>query len=101
MSSLEEKLLFEIENKIFNPKQYKCRSPRMIVIGDVHGCLVELKSLLVKCGYVLGDFLLLLGDLVGKGPNSADVVRMVPIVSCLTVLHVININKPFFKQYLS
>lgn len=38
--------------------------PRIIAIGDVHGCLEELKDLVRKVEYWPGDLLLFLGDLV-------------------------------------
>ena len=41
---------------------------RVIIIGDVHGCLDELKLLLKKCQYdSLVDTLVFVGDLVNKG----------------------------------
>jgi hypothetical protein len=46
---------------------------RVIVIGDVHGCVEEFKDLLRAAKYLPGDVVLLLGDLVAKGPNSTDV----------------------------
>ncbi|CAN0133648.1 unnamed protein product, partial [Hapterophycus canaliculatus] len=49
--------------------------PRIIAIGDVHGCVNELKDLVRKVEYWPGDLLLFLGDLVAKGPSSAGVVR--------------------------
>jgi len=54
-------------------------SGRSIFIGDVHGCLNELKDLLKKVNYKPenGDKLYFVGDLVGKGPKSAKVVRFV------------------------
>jgi len=52
--------------------------PNIIVIGDVHGCLEELKQLLNKCGYRKGiDRVILVGDLVGKGPFSVETVQYV------------------------
>ena len=49
---------------------------RTIVIGDTHGCLSELKSLVAKLGYVRGvDRLILAGDMVDRGPDSAGVIR--------------------------
>ncbi len=50
---------------------------RLIVIGDVHGCLNELKLLLQQCEYSYhnNDRVLLLGDLVNKGPYSAEVIQ--------------------------
>ena len=47
---------------------------RVIVLGDVHGCLDELEALLHKVDYVRGnDTLILAGDLVDKGPYSIEV----------------------------
>jgi len=49
---------------------------RTIVIGDVHGCLNELIGLLQKVKYVEGvDRVILVGDLVGKGPLGPQTVR--------------------------
>jgi len=51
---------------------------RAIVVGDVHGCCAELGSLLKACEFspAAGDVVLLVGDLVNKGPSSAEVVRL-------------------------
>lgn len=51
--------------------------PRTVVIGDVHGCLRELDALLERVAPVAGDRLVLVGDLVAKGPASRGVVRRV------------------------
>jgi predicted phosphodiesterase len=49
---------------------------RTLFIGDVHGCAEELEELLRECGYREGeDRVVLVGDLVAKGPDSAGVVR--------------------------
>jgi len=50
---------------------------RTIFIGDVHGCADELDALLVECGWRPGERVVLVGDLVAKGPDSAGVVRRV------------------------
>ena len=44
--------------------------PRIIAIGDVHGCLEELKDLVRKVEYWPGDLLLFLGDLVSRSESS-------------------------------
>ncbi|OTB07388.1 hypothetical protein M426DRAFT_318076 [Hypoxylon sp. CI-4A] len=51
-------------------------SPRLIVIGDVHGQLTELDTLLSKAGYesARGDQVVFTGDMVNKGPNSGGVI---------------------------
>lgn len=52
-------------------------TPRLILVGDVHGCWDELQALLQKCEFSpeRGDKLLLLGDIVGKGPYSMKVLQ--------------------------
>lgn len=53
---------------------------KIICIGDVHGCLEELKELLEKVGWSKSrsDFrIILLGDLVDRGPDSIGVIRFV------------------------
>ena len=48
---------------------------RTIVVGDVHGCLLELQELLAKCDFSPErDSVVLVGDLVNKGPSSVEVV---------------------------
>ena len=49
---------------------------RTLVIGDVHGCVDELRLLLRRCGYAKGDRVVLAGDLVAKGPDSQGVVEL-------------------------
>jgi diadenosine tetraphosphatase ApaH/serine/threonine PP2A family protein phosphatase len=48
---------------------------RTLFIGDVHGCAEELDALLEKCAWRPEDRVVLVGDLVAKGPDSAGVVR--------------------------
>jgi predicted phosphodiesterase len=48
---------------------------RTVFIGDVHGCAEELDLLLAECGWRPDDRVVLVGDLVAKGPDSAGVVR--------------------------
>lgn len=47
---------------------------RVILVGDIHGCHAEFMELLDKCDYRENqDNLILLGDLVAKGPDSIEV----------------------------
>lgn len=49
---------------------------RTIVIGDVHGCLAELRDLLSKVEFVKGsDRLVFVGDLMDRGPEPAACVK--------------------------
>ncbi len=47
---------------------------RTVVVGDVHGCLFELQEIVQRCGWQPGERLVLAGDLVAKGPDSAGVL---------------------------
>lgn len=56
--------------------------PRVIVVGDIHGCLHELQDLLMLCRYdPLDHTLVMLGDYVNKGPYSAEVIKYVRSLS--------------------
>ena len=50
---------------------------RYIVIGDIHGCLNELKQLWNSLKITHNDKVIFLGDLVDKGPDSDGVVTFV------------------------
>ena len=53
---------------------YPFQTGRLIIIGDVHGCAVELAKLLRGVKYDRGrDKLVFVGDLVNKGPHSLQV----------------------------
>jgi predicted phosphodiesterase len=61
------------------------REPKIIVIGDVHGCVEELRALIKKVEYSPGDLLVFLGDMVAKGPESIPVIRLAREVGALSV----------------
>ena len=63
----------------------KQRQPRVIAIGDVHGCIDELQELLRRCDYRPGDLIVFLGDLVSKGPDSTAVVQMAREIGAIGV----------------
>lgn len=50
---------------------------RYIIIGDVHGCIDELRNLLRTLVLTPEDQIIFVGDLVDKGPRSAEVVAKV------------------------
>jgi hypothetical protein len=57
-----------------------------IVIGDVHGCRVELETLLEKLGPGGDDAVVLVGDLVARGPDSRGVLKLVRNLGARVVL---------------
>lgn len=50
--------------------------PRTIWIGDVHGCSPELNDLLTLLGPVDSDRVVFVGDLVARGPDTKEVLRI-------------------------
>jgi len=49
---------------------------RIIAIGDIHGCHLEFAELLNRLALTREDKLILVGDLVNRGPDSAKVVDL-------------------------
>jgi hypothetical protein len=49
---------------------------RLIAIGDIHGCHKEFADLLEKLDLRKDDRLILLGDLINRGPDSGKVVEL-------------------------
>eukprot|EP01084_Bolivina_argentea_P083893 151867_1 len=97
---VEEKMIFpsavvkaeqESESSLVNllydavRERLKSRYPRVIVVGDVHGCINELKELIRHVEYHPGDLLVFLGDLVCKGPDSHAVVTLARELGAVTV----------------
>lgn len=79
-SQIHNKLHKVIESNKLQPNS------KAFVIGDVHGCLEELKELVKKLDFnPESDLLIFVGDLVNKGPYSAEVVRYVREMNGLCV----------------
>ena len=49
---------------------------RIFAIGDIHGCIEEFKDLLQLIKPKSSDRIILLGDLVNRGPDSIAVLRL-------------------------
>jgi len=47
---------------------------RTVIIGDVHGCRMELEALLDRIHFGSGDRLVFVGDLIARGPDSLGVL---------------------------
>ncbi len=51
---------------------------RTLIVGDVHGCLDELRALLASINFnVATDQLIMAGDLIAKGPASAETLSFI------------------------
>jgi len=74
---------------------------RKIIIGDVHGCLRELKALLDMCSLQPADQLFFIGDLIDKGTDSVGVVKYVYELSLkLNVKLILGNHEEKFLRYL-
>lgn len=62
---------------------------RLICIGDVHGCIDELRDLIFKTKLQPDDTLVFAGDLLHKGPDSGAVVKLVRHLSNFVDLHLV------------
>ena len=53
-----------------------CMNGRLIAIGDIHGCHLEFAELLERIAPTRDDRLILVGDLVNRGPDSLRVIDL-------------------------
>ena len=58
---------------------------RTIIVGDVHGCRIELEALLDRVAFASGDRLVFVGDLVARGPDSLGVLDVVRRTGAIVV----------------
>ncbi|KAL5119266.1 hypothetical protein ACEQ8H_002753 [Pleosporales sp. CAS-2024a] len=67
-----------IQVKDLDDEYLTTKGKRLVFVGDVHGCREELEHLLNKVEFRhKHDHLVLVGDLITKGPDSPGVVNMV------------------------
>jgi hypothetical protein len=59
---------------------------RLIAVGDIHGCHNEFEELLGQLELKGGDRLVLLGDLVNRGPNSPKVIDLARASGSISLL---------------
>ncbi len=76
----------------------KGQRPRTIFIGDVHGCLNELQRMIRRLEVQPEDRVILLGDLINRGPDSAGCVDFVARMGyeCLMGNH----DQEYLDRYL-
>ena len=65
---------------------------RVLAISDIHGNLPFLKGVLSAAGYGAGDVLVLVGDLVEKGPDSLSALRFIMELSRRQTVYALNGN---------
>ena len=51
-------------------------SSRVIAVGDVHGCATALRTLLDEIQITAADSLIVLGDVIDRGPDSRGVLEL-------------------------
>jgi hypothetical protein len=59
---------------------------RLIAIGDIHGCHLEFAELLARLDLARDDRLILLGDLINRGPDSNKVLDLARENKALSLL---------------
>ncbi|MFA5058299.1 MAG: metallophosphoesterase [Opitutaceae bacterium] len=59
---------------------------RLIAIGDIHGCHAEFAELLDRLAPAKDDQLILLGDLVNRGPDSTKVIDLARLAGARSLL---------------
>jgi hypothetical protein len=59
---------------------------RLIAVGDIHGCHIEFAELLGLLELKAGDRLVLLGDLVNRGPSSTKVIDLARAAGSISLL---------------
>lgn len=59
---------------------------RIVAVGDIHGCHEEFADLLNRLALQPEDRLILLGDLINRGPDSAKVVDLARAHRALSLL---------------
>ena len=78
---------------------------RLIAIGDIHGCHVEFGDLLAQLKLTRDDRLVLLGDLVNRGPDSCAVLDLARAYRATALLgnhelRLLNYRRTGEKKYL-
>lgn len=59
---------------------------RLIAVGDIHGCHVEFSEMLDQLELTGADRLVLLGDLVNRGPDSNKVIDLARTAATVSLL---------------
>ncbi len=63
------------ENRNRNVLKLSGNFKRVVVVGDIHGCFMELQHLLTSVQFSHDDILISVGDLVNRGPYPIQTLR--------------------------
>jgi protein phosphatase len=83
---LDSPAALDIARLVIGATEPEDDQPPFDIVGDVHGCHVELSDLLRRLGYVAGEHgfahpagrrAVFVGDLVDRGPGSVEVLELV------------------------
>ncbi len=72
---------------------------RIIAVSDIHGNLDYLRGLLAKCALTERDVLILVGDMLEKGPDSLGTLRYVMELSRRYEVHAVCGNCDFWQNF--
>ena len=72
---------------------------RIVAISDIHGQLDYLQGLLAKCALRDSDVIVLVGDLLEKGPDSLGTLRYVMELSRRREVHTVMGNCDFWQNF--
>ena len=72
---------------------------RIIAVSDIHGNLPYLRGLLEKCAFSEKDVLILVGDMLEKGPDSLGTLRYVMDLSQRYEVHALCGNCDFWQNF--
>jgi serine/threonine protein phosphatase 1 len=73
---------------------------RTLAIGDIHGCSIAFDTLLGEIRVRSGDTLVLLGNCVDKGPDSAGVLERILRISRVPELRLVCLRGPHEQMML-
>ena len=75
------------------------RDRRIVCISDIHGDLACLKGLLEKCALTDRDVIMLVGDILEKGPDSLGTLQYVMALSREREVHAVCGNCDFWQNF--
>lgn len=74
---------------------------RDIIIGDVHGCLNELKLLIEKLNLIPGDNIYFIGDVIDRGSDTISTIKFIMNLSLsFSVIMILGNHEEKFLRYI-